>query len=231
MARHEWSMMTSAAASGECIAAFLHPISSGARPSSETSWPNSVTRASQIWMRAGLPCRCSLSPVQGPMSSPVPMASRWRGTTTTRFLKRRPTTRIDTVHQQAAFGRELAHGVITVVGGEDGPVRGDIDAMRAHGEIALAPGAQEIALPVIDNHRVLAATDQVDTVLLIVGNAGDVAMREALGQLLPALDHLVVSLDQTCGSPVASPSCRQGRLHGIGWRLRLADRAAGKVCQ
>ena len=27
---------------------------------------------------------------------PVPMASRWRGTTTTRFLKRRPTTRIDT---------------------------------------------------------------------------------------------------------------------------------------
>jgi hypothetical protein len=36
--------------------AFLGPMSSGAKLSSEASWLNSVTRAAQIWMRVELSC-------------------------------------------------------------------------------------------------------------------------------------------------------------------------------
>ena len=73
--------------------------------------------------------------------------------------------------------------------------------MRAHGEITLAPGAQKIALAVVDDDGVLATADQKYTVFLIDGHTRHIPMCETLGQLLPALDHLVLHLIGHAGLP------------------------------
>ena len=87
--------------------------------------------------------------------------------------------------------------------------------MRAHGEIALAPSAQEFR-PAGHRQSPGSRHDRSSR-----HGPPDRQQRrptsrcaEALGQLLPALDR-GGPLDQTCGSRVASPSCWQGRLHGI----------------
>src|SRR5437660_10539483 len=59
-------------------------------------------------------------------------------------------------HERLAGRRELAHGVVAVVGAEDGAVRTDRDAARAIGELAVTPGAQDIALAVVDDARMAA---------------------------------------------------------------------------
>src|SRR5262245_61705687 len=97
--------------------------------------------------------------------------------------------------QQGASGRELSNGMIAVVGGKDSPIGGDVDARRAHGEITLAPGAQEVALAVVDDYEVLATADQKYAVLLIDGHTRHIPMCKALGQLLPALGQLLPALD------------------------------------
>ena len=91
-----------------------------------------------------------------------------------------------------------------VIGGKDGAIGGDVDAVRAYGEVALAPGAQEIALAVVDDHRVLAAADQKHAIFLINCDTRHIPVRKALGQLLPALDHLVGHLIGHARLPFAS---------------------------
>ena len=61
-------------------------------------------------------------------------------------------------------------------------------------EQALAPGAQEIAVAVEHHHRVLAAIEDVDLVLAVDADRGDVLERPAVGQLRPVLDHAVAIL-------------------------------------
>src|SRR2546429_9074932 len=70
-------------------------------------------------------------------------------------------------HQQPALRGELTHRMVAVIRGEDGAIGGDVNPVRAHGEIALAPGAQEIALAVRDDELVFAAADQEYSILLI----------------------------------------------------------------
>src|SRR5262245_16473816 len=97
-------------------------------------------------------------------------------------------------HQQSALWCKLTNRVVAVIRSEDGAIGGDIDTVRAHGEVALAPRAKEIALAVVDDHGVLSAADQKHTIFPIHCDAGHVPMCKALGQLLPALDHLVLHL-------------------------------------
>ena len=94
-------------------------------------------------------------------------------------------------HQELAVGRELAHGVVEVVGAPDMVVPVDEDAVRAR-ENALAPGIQEAAVLVEHDHRMGAAIEDVDPVLGIDGDARDLDERPALGQLLPAFQDLVL---------------------------------------
>ena len=58
-------------------------------------------------------------------------------------------------------------------------------------EQSLAPGAQEVAVAVEHHHRVLAAREDVDVVLAVHADRGDLAVVPAVGQLAPVLDHLV----------------------------------------
>ena len=64
----------------------------------------------------------------------------------------------------------------------------------ARGKRALAPGAQEVALAVEHDHRVLAAVEHVDAVLAVHRDRGDVLELPALGQLRPVLHHAVAVL-------------------------------------
>src|SRR5439155_1486608 len=82
-------------------------------------------------------------------------------------------------------------GEVLAVGGPHGAVGRDRDAVRAVGEVALAPRAQEAALLIVGDDRMVAAADQEDAILAVHGHARDVAVLEPLRQLLPALDDLV----------------------------------------
>jgi hypothetical protein len=93
--------------------------------------------------------------------------------------------------------------VVAVVGGEDGAIGGDVDAVRPHGEVTLAPGAQEIAMPVVDDHRVFATADQKYAIFLIDRDTGHIPMCKALRQLLPVGNYLVVDLIGHAALPFA----------------------------
>jgi hypothetical protein len=67
--------------------------------------------------------------------------------------------------------------VVAVVGEVDGVVV-DRDAVGAR-EDAFAPGGQEAAVAVVDEKGVLAAVEDVDAVLGVGRDAGDVAVGEA----------------------------------------------------
>ena len=105
-------------------------------------------------------------------------------------------------HQQLAARRELPDRVIAVVGAEDGVVRTDRDPVGPVGEVALAPRAEELAVLVVHDDRVIAATDQEHAVLEVDGDARDVPMLVARRQLLPTLDDLVLQRARLChGEP------------------------------
>src|SRR6266487_2312287 len=68
-------------------------------------------------------------------------------------------------HQELAIQRELLHRVYAIIHAVHHIVRTNMDAMRPGAEHALTPGAQEAALTVKDDHRVLATIEDVDIVL------------------------------------------------------------------
>src|SRR5262249_48254209 len=67
------------------------------------------------------------------------------------------------------------------------PIRPDGDPVRAQGELPLAPRAEEVALPVVDDDRMITPADQVDAVLTVDRDARDVPVSVTGGKLLPAL--------------------------------------------
>ena len=95
--------------------------------------------------------------------------------------------------QERAVGPEDAQRVVHVVGAVHGVVGADADPMRV-GEDALAPGVEEAAVAVEDQHRVLAPAEGVDTVGGVGGDAGHLDERPAFGQLLPAPQDLEFDL-------------------------------------
>src|SRR5207253_9175666 len=128
--------------------------------------------------------------------------------------------------QQLALRRELPDGVVTVVGGPHGAVGRDRDAVRAIGEVALAPRAQEAALLIVGDDRMVAAADQEDAILAVHGHARDVAVLEPLRQLLPALDDLVSHVDLLRDS---TPGALQPRARSYTVRRSHAGRVAMRM--
>src|SRR5262245_37559702 len=91
-------------------------------------------------------------------------------------------------HEELAFRRELPHGGVAISRAKDGAVRAYGDAVRAVGELALTPRAQEIALLVVYQNGMIPATDEVHTVLTIYCHPCHVPVRVALGQLFPSFN-------------------------------------------
>ena len=89
--------------------------------------------------------------------------------------------------------RAFAHGVVAVVGAIELVVGVDVHAVRA-AEQAFAPAREEIAVAVEHDHRMLAAVEDIDAVLAVDGDRGDVVERPAVRQLRPVLDHAVAML-------------------------------------
>ena len=73
----------------------------------------------------------------------------------------------------------MADRVVAVIGQPDRVVGRHEDAVRA-AKHPLAPGAQEIAVAVEHEHRVLAAIEGVDVVLRVDADRGDIGV-----ELLP----------------------------------------------
>jgi hypothetical protein len=85
----------------------------------------------------------------------------------------------------------------------------DGDAVRPGVERGVAPAIQERAILVVDDDRMLAPVEDVDAVLGIGCDAGNVAVRPAGWKLLPASDHLILvralANDHRCGPPSVRP--------------------------
>jgi hypothetical protein len=94
------------------------------------------------------------------------------------------------LQQHPAFEGHVTDGVIAVVGAPQRVIRRDMDAVRA-GEQALAPGSQEIAGAIEDDHRMLAAAEDIDVVAAIDTDRGDLAIGPSGGKRAPVLDHFV----------------------------------------
>ena len=80
--------------------------------------------------------------------------------------------------------------MIAVVGEEHRVVRRHVQAMRAR-EQPLTPGAQEIAFAVEHHHRMLAAIEHIDVVLLVDAHRADFVQRPSRRHLRPVVDLLV----------------------------------------
>ena len=82
--------------------------------------------------------------------------------------------------------------------------------MRAR-EDALAPGAEEIAVAVEHDHRVLAAVEDVDVVVAVDADAADFLERPAGRQLRPVLDRFVCVVAAAHGDHARAPLFIAGR--------------------
>src|SRR6185503_18322530 len=100
------------------------------------------------------------------------------------------------LEQHLALGGALPHHVPAVVGAVEDVVRVDVQPVRAR-KGSLAPRADEVALAVEHDHRVLAAVEYVDPVLAVHRDGGDVLEFPALGQLRPVLEHAIPMVSAT----------------------------------
>jgi hypothetical protein len=81
--------------------------------------------------------------------------------------------------------------MVAVVGEPDRAVRRHEHAMRTQ-EHTLAPGAQQVAAAVEHAHRMFAAVEGIDVVVLVDADRGDVGVEFHAGrQLRPVVLHLV----------------------------------------
>ena len=87
--------------------------------------------------------------------------------------------------QHLSVGRALAHGVVAVIGAVEIVVGIDVQAVGAV-EQAFAPAGDEIALAVQHHHRMFAAVEDVDAVLAVDRDGGDVGKAPAVRQFCPS---------------------------------------------
>jgi hypothetical protein len=93
--------------------------------------------------------------------------------------------------QHLAVEGAVADGVVAVVGQPERVVGRHVHAVRA-AKKPLAPGPQEVAVAVEDDHRVRAAVERVDAVLRVHPDGGDVRIElTPRRELRPAVDDLV----------------------------------------
>lgn len=88
------------------------------------------------------------------------------------------------LEQDLAVGGALADGVVAFVRQVEVAVGTPVDAVGA-GEDFLAPRAEETAVAVEHDHRVLAAVEDEDAVLVVDCDPGYVDQIPALGQIAP----------------------------------------------
>src|SRR5215470_421871 len=77
-------------------------------------------------------------------------------------------------HEQLAVQGKFLHCVDAIIHTVDHIIRADMDAVRTGAEHALAPGAQEVAVAIEDNYRMLAAIEDVYVVLRVHCDASHV---------------------------------------------------------
>ena len=92
--------------------------------------------------------------------------------------------------QHRAVQIALADGVVAVVGAEDGIV-GTHGYAVGPGVSALAPGPEEVAVLVEDDHGVLAPVEGIDVVVGVHAHCGYFFESPAVGQLAPALGYFI----------------------------------------
>src|SRR3954447_5068436 len=92
-----------------------------------------------------------------------------------------------------AVNRAFAHGVVAIVGAVKIILGVDMQAMRA-AEQALSPALDEITRAIEHDHWVGATVENIDTVLAVDRNRGDVGELPTLRQLRPILCHSVTML-------------------------------------
>src|SRR5215472_1606551 len=97
------------------------------------------------------------------------------------------------LEQELAVGRGFAHEMAAVVGKVERIVGPHMDAMRPR-VLAFAPGAQEIAVAVEYDDRVLAARERIDIVLAVDPDRGDLLERPAVRELRPILDDAILKV-------------------------------------
>src|SRR5215471_500845 len=88
-------------------------------------------------------------------------------------------------HEQLAIQGKFLHRVYAIIHTVDHIIRADMDTMRTGAEHALAPGAQEVAIAIKDNHRVLTAVEDVHVVLGVHRDASHVDELPARRELFP----------------------------------------------
>ena len=95
--------------------------------------------------------------------------------------------------QHLAVDSAFAHGVVAVVGAIEIVLGVDVQPMRA-AEQAFAPALDEIAVAVEHHHRMGAAVEDIDAVVAVDRDGGDVGEIPAVRQLCPVLHHAVAML-------------------------------------
>src|SRR5580704_7574776 len=120
-----------------------------------------------------------------------------------------------------AVERAFADEMSAVIGQIDRIVRPHMNAVRPR-ILALAPGAQKIALAIEHHDRMFAAIENVDVVPGVDADCPDLLERPAFRQLRPILDDTVFEIagannDRHAGSPpyALSASYRSNRLDSI----------------
>src|SRR5437867_7807429 len=93
-------------------------------------------------------------------------------------------------HQELAIQREFLHCVDAIIHAVHHIVRTNMDTMRPGAEHALTPGAQEVAIAVKDDHRVLATIEDVDIVLGVHCRASHIDELPAGWELFPIFHGL-----------------------------------------
>src|SRR5215510_11215850 len=88
-------------------------------------------------------------------------------------------------HEQLAIQGKFLHRVYTIIHTINHIIRADMDAVRTGAEHALAPGAQEVAIAIKDNHRMLTAVEDVHVILGVHCDASYVDELPARWELFP----------------------------------------------
>ena len=93
-------------------------------------------------------------------------------------------------HHLRPLGRKFAHCVVAVVHGVHHVVRPDGDPVRARGEDVLAPGAEKMTLPVVDDDPGVLPGHQIHVVPGVDRHPVHVLVDIPRRQLLPPFDDL-----------------------------------------